>query len=170
MKVPASAATPGRSVTFASETTLHFNGDEIRSCRCRRRTTDGDIFVHFEKADDNPRRDLFFNGRYPFHRLFDRRLARRNDRRDENAVRMTTRRPAIIPGHGPLADAGRSARYLAFLETCSSASRKLKNEGKTVDEVVAAAPAKEFDEKLGKGFISRSNSSAIAYTGLLKHG
>ena len=47
---------------------------------------------------------------------------------------------------------------------------KLKNEGRTVDEVVAAAPAKEFDEKLGKGFMKPDQFVRIAYTGLLKHG
>ena len=37
-------------------------------------------------------------------------------------------------------------------------------------EVVAAAPAKEFDEKLGKGFMKPEQFVRIAYTGLLKHG
>ena len=53
-------------MTFASETTLHLNGDEIRLVSVPPAHTDGDIFVHFEKADVIHAGDLFFNGRYPF--------------------------------------------------------------------------------------------------------
>src|SRR2546430_860559 len=66
MKVPASAATAWPRVTFASETTLHLNGDEIQLVPVPPAHTDGDIFVHFEKADVIHAGDLFFNGRYPF--------------------------------------------------------------------------------------------------------
>src|SRR6266550_1653388 len=103
MKVPASAATAWPRVTFASETTLHLNGDEIR----------------------------------------------------------------LVPV--PLATPEDLRGYLAFLETMLERFTKLKNEGRTVDEVVAAAPAKEFDEKLGKGFMKPEQFVRIAYTGLLKH-
>jgi hypothetical protein len=35
---------------------------------------------------------------------------------------------------------------------------------------VAAAPAKEFDEKLGQGFMKPEQFVRITYTGMLKHG
>jgi hypothetical protein len=46
---------------------------------------------------------------------------------------------------------------------------KLKAEGKSVDEAVAAGPANEFDEKLGRQFLKTEQFVRITYTGLLKH-
>jgi hypothetical protein len=45
----------------------------------------------------------------------------------------------------------------------------LKAAGKSVDEAVAAAPTKDFDEKLGGSFFKPEQFVRFAYTGLLKH-
>ncbi|HSP44593.1 MAG TPA: hypothetical protein VLO30_01245, partial [Chthoniobacterales bacterium] len=60
--------------------------------------------------------------------------------------------------------------YLGFLETMQARFEKLKADGKTIDEVLAAGPAKEFDEKLGRGFLKPEQFVRITYAGLLKHG
>jgi hypothetical protein len=59
--------------------------------------------------------------------------------------------------------------YLIFLETMFERFTKLKNWGRTVDKVVPAAPTKEFDEKLGGGFMKPEQFVRIAYPGLLKY-
>ena len=170
MKVPASAVTAWPRVTFASETTLHLNGDEIRLVPVPPAHTDGDIFVHFEKADVIHAGDLFFNGRYPFIDYSTGGWLGGMIAATKTLSGMTTPKTRIIPGHGPLATPEDLRGYLAFLETMLERFTKLKNDGRTVDEVVAAAPAKEFDEKLGKGFMKPEQFVRIAYTGLLKHG
>jgi cyclase len=169
MKVPASAATAWPRVTFASETTLHLNGDEIRLVPVPPAHTDGDIIVHFEKADVIHAGDLFFNGRYPFIDYSTGGWIGGMIAGTKTLSAMTTSKTRIIPGHGPLATPEDLRGYLAFLETMLERFTKLKDEGRTVDEVVAAAPAKEFDEKLGKGFMKPEQFVRIAYTGLLKH-
>ena len=83
---------------------------------------------------------------------------------------MTGAKTRIVPGHGRLATPGDLKSYLEMLETMHERFEKLKAEGKTVDEVVAAAPSKDLDERFGKGFMSPEKFVRIAYTSLLKRG
>jgi cyclase len=170
MKVPVAAATAWPRVTFTSETTLHLNGDEIRLVPVPPAHTDGDIIVRFEKADVIHGGDLFFNGRYPFIDYSTGGWIGGMIAATKTLSEMTTSKTRIIPGHGPLATPEDLRTYLTFLETMLERFTKLKNEGRSVDEAVAAAPAKEFDEKLGGGFMKPEQFVRIAYTGLLKHG
>jgi cyclase len=169
MKVPATAATAWPRVTFTSETTLHLNGDEIRLVPVPPAHTDGDIIVRFEKADVIHAGDVFFNGRYPLIDYSTGGWIGGMITATKTLSGMTTSKTRIIPGHGPLATREDLRGYLIFLETMLERFTKLKNEGRSVDEVVAAAPAKEFDEKLGQGFITPEQFVRITYTGLLKH-
>ena len=168
-KFPAAAASALPRATFASETTLHLNGEEIRLVPVPPAHTDGDVIVRFEKADVIHGGDLFFNGRYPFIDYSSGGWLGGMVAATKTISEMTTAKTRIIPGHGPLATPGDLRGYLAFLETMLERFTKLKNEGRTVDEVVAAAPAKEFDEKLGGGFLKPEQFVRITYTGLLKH-
>lgn len=130
--------------------------------------TDTDVVVHFEKADVIHTGDLYFNGGYPF---IDYSSGGRLDglvAAIREVAAMAGPKTRIIPGHGPLATTDELKSYLAFLETMLERFGKLKAEGKTVDEVVAAAPAKEFDEKLGNGFLKPEQFVRITYTSLLK--
>jgi glyoxylase-like metal-dependent hydrolase (beta-lactamase superfamily II) len=130
--------------------------------------TDTDVVAHFQKVDLIHTGDLYFNGGYPF---IDYSSAGRLDGlvpviREITA--MAGPKTRIIPGHGPLATPDDLKGYLAFLETMLERFSKFKAEGKSVDEVVAAAPSKEFDEKLGKGFMKPEQFVRITYTGLLR--
>ena len=167
-KLPAAPPAARPVVTFTTPTTLHLNGEEIRLVPVPPAHTDTDVIVHLQKADLIHAGDLYFNGGYPF---IDYSSAGRLDglvSAIREVARMTSAKTRIIPGHGPLATPEDLKGYLAFLETMLERFSKLKAEGKTVDEVVAAAPAKEFDEKLGKGFMKPEQFVRITYTGLLR--
>ena len=170
MKMPAMTPTAWPRATFTSETKLHLNGDDIRLVPVPPAHTDGDVIVHFEKADVIHCGDLYFNGGYPFIDYSSAGWLGGMVEAIRTASAMTTPKTRVIPGHGLLATPEDLRGYLAFLETMLERFTKLKNEGKTVDEVVALAPAKEFDEKLGKGFMKPEPFVRITYTGLLKHG
>ena len=94
-------------VTFTDAITFHWNGDEIRVYHVPPAHTDGDSIVHFVKADVVHMGDLFFNGGYPF---IDTSSGGRVDGVIEAADRVLAgigEKTRIIPGHGPLGDAGR---------------------------------------------------------------
>jgi len=87
----------------------------------------------------------------------------------KKALALTDAQTRIIPGHGPLATQQDLKDYIEMLETVYARLTKLKEGGKSVEEALADAPSKKFDEKLGKGFMSPEMFVKCAYMGLLKH-
>lgn len=157
----ASAALP--VVTFNDSVSFFLNGDEIRGTHVPGAHTDGDVFIHFRKANVIHTGDLVFAGMYPFIDLdsggsvagviaaVDRMLALADDR---------TR---IIPGHGEVTDKAGLAAYREMLVVTSGRVRELVRAGKTVDEVLAANPNAEFDAKLAWAFITPERYARILY-------
>ena len=65
----ATPASPGKAlpvVTFNDSVSFHLNGDEIRGMHVAHAHTDGDVFIHFRKANVIHTGDLVFAGLYPF--------------------------------------------------------------------------------------------------------
>ena len=56
----------------------------------------------------------------------------------------------IIPGHGSMTDRQGLQEYRDMLAEAQSRIGKLKQQGKTLDEVVAAKPTADLDAKWGK--------------------
>ena len=50
-----------------------------------------------------------------------------------------------------------------MMATVRDRVQKLKTAGRTLDEVVAAAPTKEFDAQWGKGFMDAKSFVSIVY-------
>ncbi len=74
----------------------------------------------------------------------------------------------IIPGHGPI---GTKEDLQASRDMLNGVYTKLQAfaaSKKTTQEVVAAAPTKEFDAQFGKG-MKPDQFVTIAYDGLLRH-
>ena len=59
----------------------------------------------------------------------------------------------IIPGHGPVSNKAELKIYRDMVATVSAPVKKLAQEGKKLDEIIAAKPSAEYDERWGKGFI-----------------
>lgn len=169
MRMPASSPRALPNVTFSSETVLHLNGEDIRLVPVPPAHTDGDLLVRFEKADVIHFGDLFFLGLYPFIDWSSGGWIGGMVAAVRTGLQMGGLKTRHIPGHGPVATTEDLKNYLAFLEMMQERFEKFKAEGKTADEVVAAAPAKEFDEKLGKLFLKTDQFVRITYDGLLKH-
>lgn len=150
-------------VTFNDSVSFHLNGDEIRGTHVARAHTDGDVFIHFRKANVIHTGDLFFAGRYPFIDIdsggsvaglvaaIDRMLALADD---------GTR---IIPGHGDVTDKAGLAAYREMLAVTSGRMRDLVEAGKTVDEILAAKPFADYDEAQAWGFITPERYVRILY-------
>jgi glyoxylase-like metal-dependent hydrolase (beta-lactamase superfamily II) len=169
-RLPASAPAALPRVTFSSETKLHLNDEEIRLVPVEPAHTDGDVIVRFEKADVLHAGDLFFHGSYPFIDYSSGGWIGGMVAAVKTIAGLAGANTRIIPGHGKLATPDDLKSYLAFLETMLERFTKFKAEGRTVEEVIAAAPTKDFDETLGKSFLKPEPFVRITYTGLLKRG
>ncbi|PLX73148.1 MAG: hypothetical protein C0614_13090 [Desulfuromonas sp.] len=72
----------------------------------------------------------------------------------------------IIPGHGPLADKAQLAAYRTMLVTAHGRLRTLKEQGKTVEEAVAAKPLADLEKEWGDGLFTGDRWIEIIYPGV----
>jgi glyoxylase-like metal-dependent hydrolase (beta-lactamase superfamily II) len=159
---PASPLAALPVITFNDAITFYLNGDEIHGAFVPHAHTDGDAFVHFRKANVIHTGDVFFRF-YPFIdsssggsltgliAAIDRILAIADDK---------TR---IIPGHGPLANRADLVEYREMLMITSGRIRDLMKAGRTADEIVAAAPNADYDQKWAWRFITPERYTRMVY-------
>ena len=72
----------------------------------------------------------------------------------------------IIPGHGPLADKAQLASYRQMLGIAYKRLRKLKAEGKTAQEAVAAKPLADLEPTWGDGMFTSDRWIVVIYSGV----
>jgi glyoxylase-like metal-dependent hydrolase (beta-lactamase superfamily II) len=56
----------------------------------------------------------------------------------------------VIPGHGPVSTKKDVIAYRKMIHTVATRVEKLAKQGKTLEQVVAAKPLREYDEEWGK--------------------
>lgn len=137
-------------VTFDEGVQFHWNGRHIRVTHIGTAHTDGDAIVHFPRAGIFHMGDTFFRGRYPFVDVdsgggIDGVIAAADFvlEQSDDATR-------IIPGHGDLASPEDLREYRDMLVTVRQRVAALMEEGRSEDEVVAAAPTSDFDAVWGE--------------------
>jgi glyoxylase-like metal-dependent hydrolase (beta-lactamase superfamily II) len=153
-------------VTFAEGVTFWWNGEEIRVTHVPPAHTDGDAVVHFVKADVVHMGDLFFNGGYPF---IDTSSGGKVDgviAAADRALAASSDKTRIIPGHGPLATKSDLQAYRDVVKTIRDRVAKLKAEGKTREQVLAAKLTADFDAKWGTGFIGAERMAGLVFDSL----
>jgi glyoxylase-like metal-dependent hydrolase (beta-lactamase superfamily II) len=153
-KVPASPKVALPVVTFASEVTFHLNGDEIHAFHVPPAHTDGDAIVRFRKASVVHMGDLYFNGGYPFVDLASGGSVEGTIAAADRTLAMISPATRVIPGHGPLGNASTLRDYRDLLVAVRDRIRPMIAAGKTLADVKAAAPTKDFDAKWGQGFVN----------------
>jgi cyclase len=140
-------------VTFNDAVTFHWNGDEIRVFFVGPAHTDGDVIIHFVKADVFHLGDTLFNGMYPF---IDVSSGGRIDgmiAAADRVLKVAGDGTRLIPGHGPLARKADLQASRDMLARVRDRVARLKADGKTKEQVIAAKPTADLDEKWGGGFM-----------------
>jgi glyoxylase-like metal-dependent hydrolase (beta-lactamase superfamily II) len=165
-KVPPSPEVALPIVTYAESVTFHLNGEEIRCVHVPPAHTDGDSVVHFTRANVVHMGDLFFNGQYPFIDLGSGGSVAGMIAAADLVLGIANEGTRIIPGHGPMASKADLKAFRDLLALLRDRVKALVDGGKTLAEVQAAKPMKEFDEKLGGAFIKPDALLAIAYESL----
>ena len=153
-KVPPSPKVALPVVTFSTDVTFHINGDEVFGFHVPKAHTDGDTIVQFKKSNVIHMGDIFFNGWYPFIDVSSGGSPEGVIAAADRVLAMSDDNTKIIPGHGPVSGKADLKNYRDMLSTVTGRIKALIKEGKKLDEIKAAKPSAEFDEKLGKAFIS----------------
>ena len=153
-------------ITFDSELSLHLNSDEMRVYHVANAHTDGDAIIYFAKDNVLHMGDTYFNIGYPFidtgsGGTIDGYLAAL-----EKGLSLADDKTQIIPGHGPMARKADMAKYLAMLTELRQAVAQLKEQGKSLEETIAAKPSAKFDKDNGQAFIKPDQIVTFIYNSL----
>ena len=141
-------------VTFSKEVTFHINGEEVFGFHVPNAHTDGDTIVQFKTSNVFHMGDTYFNGSYPFIDASSGGTPEGVVAAADRVLALADDKSKIIPGHGPMSSKADLKVYRDMLSTVSGRVKALVKAGKTLDEVKAAKPSAEFDEKWGTAFIS----------------
>lgn len=131
--------------------------------------TDGDVYLFFPETNILHTGDLLFNGTYPLMDYTTGGWIGGTVAAQQRLLKVGDTRTRIIPGHGPMATKEDLKSAWEMLATVQGRFEKLRKQGRSAKEVVAAAPTKDFDAKFGKG-MKPDQFVEIAYTSLLRRG
>jgi cyclase len=163
---PASPAAALPVITFADSVTLHLNGDVIEVTHVAPAHTDGDVVVRFTKANVIHMGDLYMNGMYPFVDISSGGKVDGVVAAADKALAMANDQTKIIPGHGPLATKATLKEFRDVVATVRDRVRKEMSAGKSLADIQASGPSKEFDAKWGNGFIKPDQFVALVHASL----
>ncbi|HJR71367.1 MAG TPA: MBL fold metallo-hydrolase, partial [Gammaproteobacteria bacterium] len=136
-------------VTFDDRLELYVNGERIELVHVAPAHTGGDVVVILREHNVAHTGDVFLPAAYPFSDVdnggsFDGEI--------EFVRALLTeldRDTLIVPGHGRVAHYDELVAYVEMLETVRGRVAALVASGATLEQVVAAKPTAEWDEKYG---------------------
>jgi glyoxylase-like metal-dependent hydrolase (beta-lactamase superfamily II) len=140
-------------VTFADGLSLHLNGEEVSVNHVANGHTDSDAFVFFEKANVLHTGDLMMSAGYPLIDLGNGGSIDGLIAGHERMLALCNDQTRVIPGHGGMVAKADLQAYHDMVVTVRKRVADLVRKGRSQQQVQAAAPSKEFDERWGKGFI-----------------
>jgi cyclase len=168
MKMPASPADALPVLTF-EEARLHHNGEEIHLIAVPPAHTDGDLIIHFLKADVIHCGDIANNGFYPNIDASSRGWLGGMIAATKRILEIAGPKTKIIPGHGPLGAVDDLRAYSAMLVAVHDKIAPLVDAGKSVEDVIRARPTADQDKVWGKGLFNGPQFTRLVYGGLIKH-
>ena len=149
-------------ITFTGDLTFHINGDSVKVHHVAPAHTDGDAIIYFTKANVIHAGDILFTTSYPVIDLDGGGSVAGMIRAAEEIMGLCNEQTKLIPGHGKLTDKAGLARFREMLATTFMRVSNLVEEGKTLDEIVAAKPTAEFDQEYN-GFVSPERFIGVLY-------
>jgi glyoxylase-like metal-dependent hydrolase (beta-lactamase superfamily II) len=150
---PASPAAALPVVTFTDSVTFHINGDDLVAYHVPPAHTDGDVIVHFIKADVIHMGDTFMTISYPLVDLSSGGNVNGFVTAADRALAACTPRTIVIPGHGGITDCPGLKAWRDMIATVRERVRAEMQKGRTLDQLKAGGLTGDFDARWGKGFI-----------------
>jgi len=163
---PAAPAGAIPSIVFGDNHALHVNNTTLMLKHYPPAHTDSDISVHFAEADILHTGDTFWNRDYPFIDYATGGSIDGQIRAAEANIALATDKTIVIPGHGAV---GAKADLILFRDVLVEIRDRvaaLKNQGKSLPEVVAAKPGARYDKEWGNLFQNPSDFVALVYQGV----
>jgi cyclase len=132
-------------VTYEGPVTIHMDGEDVHLIPIHRAHTDGDTLVYFPNNDVLMTGDYYRSIQYP-------NIDRVNGGSLEGMIEglgitigMAGPHTKIIPGHGATVDRAALTAHRDMILVVRDKVAALVQQGKTVDEVLAAKPTSDYD-------------------------
>jgi glyoxylase-like metal-dependent hydrolase (beta-lactamase superfamily II) len=161
LSMPAQAEPPVPSAALPTDTFFNarrdmlFNDEVIQMFHQPNAHTDGDILIHFRKADVVTTGDLFTTVMFPFIDAANGGTVDGYIKALNNILAITVPSNVneggtlVIPGHGRLADEQDVIEYRDMLTIVRDRIREYVKRGMTLEQVRAKKPTLDFDARYG---------------------
>lgn len=136
-------------LTYSDTVTIHLNGEEVHTFPVPPAHTDGDSFIHFRGSDVLHLGDVFRTNGYPFIDTTAGGTLPGTIEALGIAIGLAGPDTKIVPGHGVVSSREDVIEFRDMVLAVTDRVSKLVEEGKTYEEVVAANPTAEYDDKWG---------------------
>jgi glyoxylase-like metal-dependent hydrolase (beta-lactamase superfamily II) len=163
MKTEAQPPEAWPRITYESEMTLRFNGEDVRLFHLGPAHTDGDTIVYFPQSNVLCMGDIYINGLYPIIDLGSAGTIDGYFPMIDKALAMIDDKTRVVPGHGPVGDKKSLTFYRDMLLTLRDRIAKLRQEGKSLAEIEKANPSKEFDAGWASDRVGPDNVTKMIY-------
>ena len=154
------------AITFSGSQQIWRNGDQIDLVSFDPAHTDGDVYIHFNKADVLHMGDVWFNGLYPFIDGDAGGSISGMVRACDKALALVGPNTKIIPGHGPVGAKDRLQAYRDMLSTVHDRVSALKTAGLSEEQAVAKKPTADLDAAWASSFLNGDKFVSIVYNAL----
>src|ERR1700681_3031344 len=141
-------------VTYSSSMIMHQGSQRLTLENYGSAHTDGDTVIYIAPANVAVVGDIFSNHFYPIIDLVSGGSIDGIIHSVDRILAQTDARTTIVPGHGPVTSRQDLQSYRDMLVQVRQSIKDLIAAGKTMDEVVAAAPTKDFDARWGSGYVT----------------
>ncbi|HEY1760044.1 MAG TPA: MBL fold metallo-hydrolase [Bryobacteraceae bacterium] len=153
---PAANGTPGTPapaialpmVTYRGQVTFHMNGEDAEAIPILAAHTDGDTLVYFPNNDIIMTGDFFRSLGYPNIDLANGGSLKGMLEGLGNTIGMAGPKTKIIPGHGVIVDRAGLTAHRDMILAIRDKIAPMVQQGKTVEQVIAAKPTAEFDARI----------------------
>lgn len=162
------AATPAALpvITFSDTVTLHLNSEKTVVYHVPRAHTDGDSIIHFTGSNVIHMGDNYFRGLYPYIDLDGGGTVQGMIAAIDKALGLSDEATRIIPGHGPLSTRADLQSHREFLQNATDRVKALVDQGMSLDQAIAARPTAEWDDTIGKVWITPAQFVTFIYNSL----
>lgn len=166
LRVPPSDPGGMPVLTFEQEVSLHLNDDRLDAVHVVAAHTDGDVIVWWNEANVVHMGDVLHSAAYPFIDRSSGGSLAGLVAAIEGVLSRADEQTVVIPGHGPVATRGDLVRYRDMVVAIGRHVRELMEQGRSVEEVLAARPTAAFDEDYGRGPVTPERFVRILYQDL----
>lgn len=153
-EIPPAPAAALPVITFDQGVTFHWNNETLEVLHVAPAHTDGDAVIYFKDANVVHTGDLYWNGLYPVIDASSGGSAAGMVTGIEEILARIDSNTKVIPGHGPLSNKAEMQVYHKMLKASHASIKALRDQGKTIEEIVAAKPTADFDEQWGVALLS----------------